>query len=725
MIENLIHTVSKENKPSQYGSLQAAHSKSENGFEGQFRALFQSFQPEAEISEESETEQEQLNETDETETKMNESSDTSRGSAIGSGALNIVGKEELNDQNRADQQSENSHVNSDIAKTTVIDETITETESSRNKVEDGSTEMKEGNVSGTDDQEGPDINNQESKNERAEIQDISKLNTDTDSTDTDRVNNQPENIQTSDKPNSVNERSHSENPVKDHIRTDTPRKIDESLSDSVLKMERNSSDKTETVIKNDANDSSSASNVQHQIEIESSKESTETVSYGSDKPDQESRIANSIAKQETTAGHMEKRESEISKTESNEFRRFFNVEEDSNTIRKSGEGPGIALQSEGPANEVNSPVESKEPVLHADEKAQFKVKENSSSTDLRSSDVSTQKNQDGESGSEKVQPNDREPIRVQPFTTIQNGTTLHDGDKQNQGTKLNLSETRQVIDSAEKLNDRFINENIEKPIRIAQKPIESTILIQDKIQPKRERNDVLFLNNDESKESSRLSIQGIGADATKQSSSFSTSQFSEDFGGLNESEKNELLWKEHTAESAESDELNRSELSAAALAKLGDSTLSNQFVRRVLLPGLTQAVFTASGQSERTENWQRHNFILEDGSKVQLSARKIDGVLQIKLGASIGELSKLLQIHQDEIREHLEKECNIKIDLQFEQGSDSQDQSSLENFFGESTKKPVFEGGNETGNRAKRNVKKQHHTVVTRNFGYNSKEWTA
>lgn len=704
MIDNLIHTVSKEVKPSQYGSLQTSNSKNGNGLEGEFKALFQSLKSEPENVEELHPDQHQLDESDETETKMDESSDAGKGSDIDSEALTNVEKEKSIDESSTDQNTESAQESSGSAKIIINDESITETELSRTKVEDDSTDMKEENVSESGEQVNLENRNPESNIERAEIEDLEKENTEP---TTGRENNLSESALSLMDANSANGNTRSENPGVDPIHRESQSEMKESLSDSVLRVNRSSFDKTEEEGKVNTNVSRTASNVQTQNETGSTKESAEMISNGNDKPDQASHVENSISKQEPSSDYVEKGEPDVSKSESDKFQRFINVDEVSNTIRKSGEGLGVNFQSEGSSNEVMNPIESNEPRSNSEENELSNVKENSSSTELRSSEITTQRSQEGDSTRENIRSTEREVNRVQPFTS------------------LNNSETGQNSDSAEKLVDRFIHENLDKPIRIAQKPVESTVLIQDKVQPKRERNDLFYLNNNELKESSRLTIPGIGADSAKQSTSFSSGQFSENFSNLDESEKNEILWKEHTSELAESDELNRSELSAAALSKLGDSTLSNHFLRRVLLPGLTQTVLTASGQSDRAENWQRHNFILEDGSKVQLSARKIDGVLQIKLGASIGELSKLLQIHQDEIREHLEKECNIKIDLQFDQGSGDQDQSSLEDFFGESPNKPAFNGGSEGGSQANKNVKKQLHAVVTRNFGYNSKEWTA
>lgn len=185
------------------------------------------------------------------------------------------------------------------------------------------------------------------------------------------------------------------------------------------------------------------------------------------------------------------------------------------------------------------------------------------------------------------------------------------------------------------------------------------------------------------------------------------------------------LWKEHIAEYFESNEKNSSENHTAAFARLSEVSVTNISVRRNFATSLGQAIMSATGDGKKAaETWQKHSFILESGKNIQLSARQVDGVLQLKLSSSNSELSKLLLNHQDEIREHLENEIDVKINLQFdEQGGDGQ----MAEFFSGSN------NGSQKGKQAFMNgsAKTKEQSVdevvpkAVRKFGYNLMEWTA
>lgn len=184
----------------------------------------------------------------------------------------------------------------------------------------------------------------------------------------------------------------------------------------------------------------------------------------------------------------------------------------------------------------------------------------------------------------------------------------------------------------------------------------------------------------------------------------------------------EILWKEHTAEGSDPKE-SRAFESQQGQIRLSQIPVSNLTLRRAVMPGLTQAVQKMAGSQSSPETWQKHNFVLDDGNKVQLSAREMDGVLQLKLGSSSSELNRLLLQHQHEIRDHLEKECGLSIDLQF----DSQNEGAASGFFGSNSSggngdQPIPNGKasplqDETAEEV---VKK-----TVRKFGYNQNEWTA
>ena len=193
---------------------------------------------------------------------------------------------------------------------------------------------------------------------------------------------------------------------------------------------------------------------------------------------------------------------------------------------------------------------------------------------------------------------------------------------------------------------------------------------------------------------------------------------------MNEPTADELLWTEHTADEMESSENRSSDLQSIAFSRLTDLHVTNLYVRRTVLPGLTQAVLGTASEGKASENWQRHNFVLEDGSRIRLSARESEGVLHIKLAATLGELNKILQLHQDEIREHLEKECNITVDLQFEGGDQETDES---NFFmnGRQGRPSGQELSEEERENTGRPGESEGYSERMRSFGYNQKEWTA
>jgi len=193
-------------------------------------------------------------------------------------------------------------------------------------------------------------------------------------------------------------------------------------------------------------------------------------------------------------------------------------------------------------------------------------------------------------------------------------------------------------------------------------------------------------------------------------------------------ENGAVLWKEQITEYFESKDKSSAEnQAAAAFARLGDVPVTNINVRRSFAQGLSRAIITATGQGNKgADVWQKHNFVLEDGKNIQVSAREVDGVLQLKLSSSASELNKLLMEHEKEIRELLENELELKIDLQMDGGGDG----NVADFFGGSTgQQSSGKGGNSPLDLGslRRTEEKQVEKVVpqaVRKFGYNQNEWT-
>ncbi len=192
------------------------------------------------------------------------------------------------------------------------------------------------------------------------------------------------------------------------------------------------------------------------------------------------------------------------------------------------------------------------------------------------------------------------------------------------------------------------------------------------------------------------------------------------------SDEGDILWKEHTIEYFESKEKSNTDSQIQGLSRLSQIPISNVSLRRNFVPGISQSILQATGGGKGTsETWQKHNFSLENGKNIQVSSRQIDGVLQLKLGSSHSELNKLLSQHLNEIREHLEKECDLEIKLELDSGGNQ----DLAEFFGESSSNnPNGDQRKQTGGQQEKTTSATVEEVLpksVRKFGYNQMEWTA
>lgn len=189
-------------------------------------------------------------------------------------------------------------------------------------------------------------------------------------------------------------------------------------------------------------------------------------------------------------------------------------------------------------------------------------------------------------------------------------------------------------------------------------------------------------------------------------------------------ENGAVLWKEQITEYFESNEKSASEnQAAAAFARLGEIPVTNISVRKSFAQGISQAILSSTGSGKKgSEVWQKHNFILEDGKNIQVSARQADGVLQLKLSSSYTELNKLLMEHENEIRDLLENELELKIDLQMDGGGEGQ----LADFMGGSSERRSGEGDSLDLGSLKTKEQPVEEVVpkAVRKFGYNQMEWT-
>lgn len=72
------------------------------------------------------------------------------------------------------------------------------------------------------------------------------------------------------------------------------------------------------------------------------------------------------------------------------------------------------------------------------------------------------------------------------------------------------------------------------------------------------------------------------------------------------------------------------------------------------------------------KNWSQHRFVLENGDSVNVAVKHSEGIMQLQLGAGNRELNKILMQNINEIREHLQEQMNVDIDLQLQQFGDQQ-----------------------------------------------------
>ena len=63
--------------------------------------------------------------------------------------------------------------------------------------------------------------------------------------------------------------------------------------------------------------------------------------------------------------------------------------------------------------------------------------------------------------------------------------------------------------------------------------------------------------------------------------------------------------------------------------------------------------------------WTKHSFALEDGEQVQISTRKVDGQVQIKVLASQNELQRALFQQSGQLRDLLQKDYNVEVEFEF------------------------------------------------------------
>jgi len=188
-------------------------------------------------------------------------------------------------------------------------------------------------------------------------------------------------------------------------------------------------------------------------------------------------------------------------------------------------------------------------------------------------------------------------------------------------------------------------------------------------------------------------------------------------------EESVLFWNRFGYEGSESVDDKKSNALHLGLSRLNHIPIMNTSVRQQLLNGITQSVQKSAGSGKTSETWQKHTFSLENGKNVQISVRQVEGVLHLKLGSTNTELTKLLQMNQQEIKDHLQNEFDIEVDLEFNQQGDGNSSEWFDTMQGQ---KSSNRGYQTSSDGVRGNVTDRQPVGRTvRNFGYNQMEWTA
>lgn len=164
------------------------------------------------------------------------------------------------------------------------------------------------------------------------------------------------------------------------------------------------------------------------------------------------------------------------------------------------------------------------------------------------------------------------------------------------------------------------------------------------------------------------------------------------------------------------------EKAGMAAERLAQMPVHHPILRQQVLPMLARQVTAAAagGKASDGRGWRSQSVLLDDGREIRLSTRRVDGVLQVKIGSLNGDLHRLLVQHEQEIREHLEKTCGVELELQLEEqpGEAFAGLAGGEQPAGgkAASIRAGTEGAVETEPEASPSV---------RHFGYNRMEWTA
>ncbi len=186
----------------------------------------------------------------------------------------------------------------------------------------------------------------------------------------------------------------------------------------------------------------------------------------------------------------------------------------------------------------------------------------------------------------------------------------------------------------------------------------------------------------------------------------------------------EVLLKEFMMDTAPVKDQKTNEKDWLGYLRLGELPTSNVAARKALITNFSKFLQQDMASSSRhNQQWQKHSFNIGNGDIIDMKTKNIDGIIHVKLAASNPELSRLILLMEQEIKDHLKEKLEIDLDLQFENKNQESFSDSFNNdgFDRKKTKKTHFKSNS-------KNVTSQevahHESISIRHFGYNQMEWT-
>lgn len=130
--------------------------------------------------------------------------------------------------------------------------------------------------------------------------------------------------------------------------------------------------------------------------------------------------------------------------------------------------------------------------------------------------------------------------------------------------------------------------------------------------------------------------------------------------------------------------------------------------------------------AKNSVGWKHHRVMLEDGKAINVSARQADGGLQLQLAAGSQELNKIIQQNLDEIRQHLQEQLDLDVELQLQySGQEGSHEAAGDSAQNQQAGHGMLSGDEQGGRVGSGPDGSAGKVERERYFGFNNNEWTA